>query len=300
MHQYGGAGAGCGDAATTVLGMLSPCHRCVRRSAHRLAATRLLVLTLVLSLRAQAQPADTRRASSAASSAASSTAAGDALVGTVVDIVGRPFEDVEVYLAGTRHSVRSDVRGMWRIPNPPTGPHVVVARMIGYVPYVREVLISSKVQDTVTLLLRRYPRTLSMVEVKAQSDRATASATVVAERLIQMRVSAGRLYTRDQILEQRPYSVAELVQGIPNLLVKRGQGTITATSTRNSTLGTGGGVGCELQFFLDNTPLDPEGVAGLDPLTFRSVEVYPQFTILPGLSVRSDRCGAIVINTMRR
>ena len=47
-------------------------------------------------------------------------------------------------------------------------------------------------------------------------------------------------------------------------------------------------------------PIENEGVAALDPLTFRSVEVYPQTVLLTGLPMRPDRCGAIVINSLRR
>ncbi len=226
---------------------------------------------------------------------------GDALVGTVVDVVGRPMPAIEVYLAGTDRSTRTDARGVWRFPNPPVGPRVVVAREVGFVPYVREVLVGSNSNDTLSLLLRRFPRTLSVVEVRARTNGATSDANMVAERLMQMRVGSGRLFTRDQILQMRPYSVAELLFGIPGMSVKRGQGEIVATSTR---AGIGimnvEGQQCQLQFYLDNTPIDNEGVAGLDPLTFRSVEVYPQTVQLTGLSMRPDRCGAIVINTTRR
>lgn len=243
-------------------------------------------------LRAQAQPRAV---------VAPGQVVADQLIGVVIDVVGKPMPDIEVYLARTSHGVRTDARGVWRIANPPTGAHVVVARAIGYVPYVREVLIGSAVNDTVSLLLRRYPRTLSTVEVTARSNLAMANAAVVAERLTQLKVGAGRLYTREQILEQRPYSVAELIQGIPGLVVRRGQGEITATTTRFS----GGvmvseGQACPLQFYVNDTPIENDGVAGIDPLSVRSVEVYPQTVLLPGLPVRSGRCGAIVINLMRR
>jgi hypothetical protein len=57
---------------------------------------------------------------------------------------------------------------------------------------------------------------------------------------------------------------------------------------------------CQIQFYLNTTPISNEGVSTLDPMTFRSVEVYPQTAQLTGLPTRPDRCGAIVINTMRR
>jgi hypothetical protein len=237
----------------------------------------------------------------------------DQLVGWVVDAAGQPMGDAEVVIAGTAYRARSDARGLWRIPDPPTGPHVVMARQVGYVPYTREIMVGRSTNDTLSLLLRRYPRTLSTVEVTAKSNAAAASAVAQGERLIQMRVGAGRLYTRDFILETRPYSIAELVQGVPGVSVQRlrgngADGEIVATISRNRGGASGSqGVGndgfsnpCPMQFFLDTSPIEGDQVGRLDPSTFRSVEVYPMNVVIPGLPQRGDRCGAIVINTMRR
>lgn len=225
----------------------------------------------------------------------------DVLVGTVVDVTGRPMDQIEVYIAGTDRTARTDARGVWRIVDPPVGPRVVVARQFGYVPYVREVQVGRSFTDTVSLILRRYPRTLSTVEVRARTELATSAANEISERLLQMQVGSGRLFTRDQILQMRPYTIAELVFGVPGIAIRRGQGEIIATSTR---AGVGimnvDGQQCQIQFFLNTTPISNEGVATLDPMTFRSVEVYPQTVQLTGLPTRNDRCGAIVINTMRR
>jgi hypothetical protein len=226
------------------------------------------------------------------------------LVGYVIDVVGRPMEQVDVYLAGTDRIERTNARGYFRFTDAPTGARVIVARQIGYMPTQREIEIGSAVNDTLALLLRRYPRTLSTVEVRAQTSRAEAEAQVTAERLTQLRVGSGRLYTRDQILQARPYSIAELVQGVPGVILERGrgesQGAVVARSTRS---GVGAltveGQACELQFFLNTTPIDNETVAQLNPLDFRSVEVYPQTVLLPGLPQRPGKCGAIVINMMR-
>ena len=96
-------------------------------------------------------------------------------------------------------------------------------------------------------------------------------------------------------------NVPALVFGIPGIAVRRGQGDIVITSTR---AGVGivnvEGQQCLLQVYLDNTPIDNESLVALDPLTFRSVEVYPQTVQLTGLAMRPDRCGAVVINSVRR
>jgi hypothetical protein len=248
-----------------------------------------------------------------APAAAARAQARDEIVGWVVDAAGKPMMDAEVLIAGTAYTTRSDVRGFWRITNPPTGPHVVLARQIGYVPYQREVIVGRTMRDTLSLLLRRYPRTLSTVEVTARENSATATAVAQGQRLIQMRVGAGRLYTREYILETRPYSVAELIQGVPGLTIQRlrGNGTdgeVVATISRNRGGASGTqGVGndgfsnpCPVQFFLDTSPIEGDQVGRLDPATFRSVEVYPMNVVIPGLPQRGDRCGAIVINSFRR
>jgi hypothetical protein len=256
------------------------------------AALLLVLLALPVGLSAQARGA-------AATDTAVLPLVG--LMGSVVDVVGKPMPDVEVYVAKTDRVVRTDARGNWHIPNSPTGPVVVVARRIGYVPYVREVIVNSATNDSVTLVLRRYPRTLTAVQITARSNATAADAEVVAERLMQMRVSSGRLFTRAQILEQRPYSLAELVQGIPGIIVRRGQGEIVATTTRAGVgIMTNDGQPCQLQFYINGTPIDNEGAATLDPLDFRSVEVYPQTVLLPGLPMRGDKCGAIGVNMLRQ
>lgn len=262
---------------------------------HQLAVLVLVSLALLSPSRSLLAQGRTRDAVSAAREPV------DAIVGSVVDVIGKPMRGIEVYLARTDRVVRTDERGVFRFESPPVGAHVIVARSIGYVPYVRELIIGSGANDTIALLLRRYPRTLTAVQVTARSKATAADAEVVAERLMQMRVSAGRLYTRAQILEQRPYSLAELIQGVPGVLVMRGRGEIIATTARAGvgTMNTSGEP-CQLQFFINGTPIDNEGAASLDPLNFRSVEVYPQSILLPGLPMRADKCGAIVINMMRQ
>ncbi len=238
--------------------------------------------------------------SSRAPAVTTANSKGRVLTGTVVDVIGKPMQDSEVYIAGTDRSVRTDARGRWQFDEPPIGPRVLVARQIGYVPYVRELEIGGKSNDTVSLLLRRYPRTLSAVQVTARANSAVSAAQITAERLMQLRVGSGRLYTRDEILEQQPYSVAELIAGVVGITVARGQGEIVVTSKRAGSGSVGDGQPCQLQFFLDGTPIDNAGVATLSPRDFRSVEVYPQTVVLTGLAIRSDKCGAIVINSLRR
>ena len=160
--------------------------RRIRSPFHRTGATFVVrhapVIAIALSHALGAPLAAQDR--SARTDAAQSPVARGLLIGTVVDAIGRPMPDVDIYLARAGQRARTDARGVWRIADPPAGPQVVVARSIGYVPFVREVVVGSAANDSVHLLLRRYPRTLTAVEITARTNAAAANAEVLAERLM--------------------------------------------------------------------------------------------------------------------
>jgi hypothetical protein len=221
------------------------------------------------------------------------------LMGEVLDAVGRPMPDVEVYLADTEFKTRTDARGFWIFPNPPRGARVLGVRSLGYAPVVRALNISGRYPDTIPIALRKLPRTLSAVKVQATYAGAVLDATAMAERILQLRVSTGKLYTRDSILAKQPQSMVDLLMGIPGIIARREQQGFTAFSTRS---GTGAmavaGSPCPIQFFVNRAAVDLEFVAAMSPLQWQSVEVYPITTMLSGLPMVSGACGAIVITMM--
>ncbi len=221
------------------------------------------------------------------------------LLGDVVDALGRPMANVEVYLAGTEFTTRTDARGFWIFPDPPRGSRVLGARALGYAPVTRAVDISSRRPDTIPLALRKLPSKLSTVKVQATFDGAKYDAMAMAERLMQMRVSTGRLYTRDSILSRRPQSMVDLLMGIPGITARREQQGFSVFASR---AGTGtlavAGSPCQVQFYLNRMPVDVDFVATMSPLQWQSVEVYPLTSIMPGLPMVSGTCGAIVITLM--
>ena len=223
------------------------------------------------------------------------------LLGDIVDALGRPMANVEVYLAGTRFATRTDARGFWIFPDPPRGARVLGARALGYAPISRAVNISSRRPDTIPLAMRRLPRTLSTVKVQATYEGAKIEASTMAERIMQLRVSTGRLYTRDSILARNPQSMVDLLMGIPGVLARREQQGFSVVGSRRG-LGTGSGPGagegCPMQFFLNRAPVDVESVAAMSPLQWQSVEVHPITTILAGLPIVPGTCGAIIITMM--
>lgn len=226
---------------------------------------------------------------------------GDAapLLGDVVDALGRPMPNVEVYLAGTDLTTRTDARGFWIFPNPPRGARVLGARALGYAPFARALNISAQRPDTIPIALRRLPRTLSAVKIQATYAGAVLEATAMAERILQLRVSTGKLYTRDSILARQPQSMVDLLMGIPGIVARREQQGFSVVSTRS---GTGAlavaGSPCPVQFFVNRAAVDIDFVASMSPLQWQSVEVHPVATMLSGLPMVSGTCGAVVITMM--
>jgi hypothetical protein len=224
--------------------------------------------------------------------------AGVPLVGDVIDAVGRPLADVEIALVGTNLRTRTDARGFWMFRDPPTGAYVLTARRLGYAPINHPINVFAGVADTVNLATARLNK-LTPVQVQSTMDAAGRDATAMAERLLQIRVSTGRLLTRDDILARKPAGVVDLIQGVPGILAQRTARGISVATTR---AGTGAmqieGQGCQVQFFLNRQPVDVEDIQSLSPLQFRSVEIYPNTSIMTGLPMMSGKCGAVVITMM--
>jgi hypothetical protein len=206
-----------------------------------------------------------------------------------------------VHIVGTGRAVRTDAAGRWRLNEPPAGARVLGARLLGWVPVSMAIDVRSDVVDTIPLVMRRFPRTLSTVEVRARTEQLDRDAALLAERLMQLRVGTGRLFTREEILRLKPFSVVDLVRGVVGVDIKQTSQGITAVTKR---AGTGAmqvqGEGCPLQFYLDGRAVDNEVIASLSPMQWKSVEVHPQTTLLTGLPSNSGKCGAIVINSLWR
>jgi Carboxypeptidase regulatory-like domain len=222
-----------------------------------------------------------------------------ALLGEVVDVFGQPLSDVEVFIAGTSLSTRTDARGFWIIPSPPRGMRVLGVRKLGYAPVVRAMDVSPMRPDTLPIALRRLPRTLSTVTVSATYRGAALDASAMAERLLQLRVSTGKLYTRDSILARNPQSIVDLLMGIPGIIATREQQGISVVASR---AGTGAlsvsGIPCPIQFFVNRQAVDIDYVATMSPMQWQSVEVHPITSLLSGLPAMSGTCGAVVITLM--
>ncbi|HEY2849911.1 MAG TPA: carboxypeptidase regulatory-like domain-containing protein [Gemmatimonadaceae bacterium] len=87
------------------------------------------------------------------------------LTGTVQTEAGTPIEGVEVRVEGSSVTGRTDARGHFAITKAPTGPQLLMFRLVGYLPTTAETRVPTKDPETVTML--RLPQSLDTVKVVA-------------------------------------------------------------------------------------------------------------------------------------
>ncbi|HTR78741.1 MAG TPA: carboxypeptidase regulatory-like domain-containing protein, partial [Gemmatimonadaceae bacterium] len=87
------------------------------------------------------------------------------LTGTVQTVAGTPIAGVEVRIQGSSLTARSDTRGRFSFVKAPTGPQLLMFRLVGYLPTTAEMRVPTKDADPVTML--QLPHNLDTVRVVA-------------------------------------------------------------------------------------------------------------------------------------
>lgn len=87
------------------------------------------------------------------------------LTGTVQSVTGTPIAGVEVRIEGSPLTARTDNRGHFAIVKAPTGPQLLMFRLVGYLPTTAETRVPTKDPDPVTML--ELPHNLDTVKVVA-------------------------------------------------------------------------------------------------------------------------------------
>lgn len=100
-----------------------------------------------------------------AAASAQSTRDTPNLTGKVQTVGGTPIEGVEVRVEGSSIATRTDRFGNFAIVKAPTGPQVLLFRLLGYLPTKAETRVPTKDPDPVTML--PLPRNLDTVKVVA-------------------------------------------------------------------------------------------------------------------------------------
>lgn len=216
------------------------------------------------------------------------------LRGRVVGRDSRGVANARVTVEGTGAGATTDSTGRFTIGELPAGTWTVLARRVGSSPEPRVVSLPPERVTEVAFVLRPAPTQLETVVVRD-------AATVGLQRVgfeARRQGGMGHYITAEQIAQQRPSRMTDLLRGVPGVqVVSDGRGRQMIRGTRD------GGQGC-VEIFVDGVSSMDAG-EGLDtqvpPSEIAAVEVYSASAV-PADFTRPGRgsCGAVAVWTKTR
>lgn len=210
--------------------------------------------------------------------------------GVVVDSLGGAIPGAQVMVQGSNASAVTDAAGAFRIQRIPAGAVVLNVRRLGYKPAVRTLEHAGAAESVIEIRLAAVPEVLPTVEVRRRPE---ASDARLAGYNARREKRVGHFVTRDQIERHDSPRFADVLRGVPGLVVRplRGSGGGRTVSIRGN---------CSPLVFLDGFPA-ASGALDLDMIDLSSVEgieIYSGLATVPAefLSVQgTERCGVIAI-----
>ena len=212
------------------------------------------------------------------------------VAGTVTDTARLPLVGVEIVVDGTPLRTESDAKGEFRIAGIPIGAAVLRARRLGFIPSQLRVEVSDAGPASVSVRLTAVAAMLEPVVVRAGRMNYTGRLAGYYQRL--ERKSAGVFITREQIDQENPRMLKQLLQHVPGIREVRGRGASTGIRMR--------GRGCWPLVWMDGVPM-PAGEVDLDsfpPHTIQGIELYLGSTTAPARYTYTQdvsACGTILI-----
>lgn len=210
--------------------------------------------------------------------------------GAVVDSLGGAIPGAQIRVQGSSASAITDETGVFRIQRIPAGAVVLNVRRLGYKPAARTLEHAGAAESVIEIRLAAVPEVLPTVEVRR---RAQASDARLAGYNARREKRVGHFVTRDQIERHDSPRFADVLRGVPGLVVKplRGSGGGRTVSIRGN---------CSPLVFIDGFPA-ASGALDLDMIdlsTVEGIEIYSGLATVPSefLSVQgTERCGVIAI-----
>jgi hypothetical protein len=215
------------------------------------------------------------------------------LVGTVTAANGKPLENAEVLLLGSRLSTKTNIRGAFRFPGLPAGTQSVEIRQIGYSPRRYAVDLSPRHEGHLAAVLDERAQVLEAIEVNAKPR---SSIPGFDERKKQ---GFGVFLSREDIEQKAAVSMTDLFRGLAGVTVASNGSGYVIQMTRTASVGY-----CPVQYYVDGSPLlasadDMDSL--MRPDDIEAIEIYKSGTATPVQFQGSDggSCGTIVIWTRR-
>jgi len=212
------------------------------------------------------------------------------ITGTVTDSSGVPVLGAEVAVNGSAGHVFSDERGAFRISGVPLGARVLSARRLGFAPFQVGVQVSDVSEARVAIRMKLLAAALPPVVIRASRMSYTGRLAGYYERL--EKKSSGYFITREQIDQENPGRLGQLLQHVPGISSVRGRAGITGIRMR--------GRRCWPLVWIDGTPM-PAGEVDLDsfaPSTIQGIELYLGSTTAPLRYIYNrdlSSCGTLLI-----
>jgi len=213
------------------------------------------------------------------------------ITGTVTDASGVPVLGAEVAVVGLAGRGFTDERGAFRIGGIPPGTHVVSARRLGFAPFEVGVQVSEASEARVAIRMKLLVAALPPVVVHGSRMTYTGRLAGYYERL--EKKSGGYFITRQQIDQENPSRLGQLLQSVPGVSAARGRGgSMTGVRMR--------GRRCWPLVWIDGTPM-PAGDVDLDsfaPSTIHGIELYLGSTTAPIRYIYNrdlSSCGTVLI-----
>ena len=214
------------------------------------------------------------------------------LRGTIRDLAGQPVAGARVRLWGTETEARANDAGEFRFAAAAAGTQLIDARMIGFVPLRRVVLVSPESGATVDLVMSDFPMEIDTVRVLA---RRPPSPVALAGFERRKRLGHGVFLDAEAVELRRPLLFTDLMRGIPGVELFA-QDQMTRTIRMRA---TNGNQSCVPVLVVDGMrlPLEDLNVDDVVPAELvKAIEVYPRRIQAPPEFQATD-CGSVVVWT---
>jgi Carboxypeptidase regulatory-like domain len=185
------------------------------------------------------------------------------LYGIVSDGRGFPIQDVEILVASTGQSTKTDSLGRFVVPNLRVAEHIVRVRKLGY--YAQYIPMQTIATGAVRVRVALESMTTTLAGVTVRADRVPIRLRRFQERVD--RNGWGQFLTRQQILERNASSMTDLLSRMRGMRILADEfGRPVPSDGR-----------CAMRVLLDGLPLSLEG-ASLNAMVslndLAGIEVY--------------------------
>jgi hypothetical protein len=215
--------------------------------------------------------------------------------GLITDSSGAPLAGVEILIANSDQTARSNERGQFRLMSIDFGRHVVVARRAGFSPDSLVVRVDSDRPQNVQLAL--LPVTV-LSDVEVYESRLSARVQGFEDR--RLKRNGGQFITRREIESRSPVVTADLLRRMQGIRMVDSAG-VTVAISRLPKVNKMTVTNCMVRVGVDGSVkehgfpvnlIPPEEIYGIEVYT-RSGQLPPEFN-----SARKDSyCGLIMIWT---